>query len=593
MHQKSDFILDLDDRFRIKNVDEKGSGKRISAESLKGRNFREIFRTPSNSKEINIESILKTGYSGLFLSDEIRGNGIFINLVPKEEGVTGYGYFLTTSGNRLTAVEVKDILAAHNDLEFFLWKVNDPQDPNAPVSFSDQVERITGYTAAELNEMQGRLYSIVHRADVTNVLRVLNEAKNNHAQQKVNLEYRIVAKDEEIIWVHEKLNITRNVKGNPVSISGIVTDTTKLKLRQFDLEQSETNLKKLNDSKDRFINILSHDLRGPYTSILGFAEILLNEPDIAEHEKIEYLTYIYEASVSQLQFINYLLDWSRLRTGKLKPETQRLPVHALVHNCVSTLTGNAIRKNIEIIIDVPLDLYIHADERLTTQVIVNLLNNAIKFSYENSKIEISAGLFNTRQVEFIVKDHGMGITADQKTRLFTLDKFVSKEGTKGEKGSGFGLTLVKEIVEKHGGEIWFYSEEENGSEFHFTLPVPANTILIVDSEPDEENELRRVLTTEFKEYELMSVDNGYEAVDMLEVSAPALIIAGRNMPLMSCEQFIKSVNPLDSHFKTPIILLSGEDEVDKEMFRERGVRALVQMPIDKKQLIEAVKSIIN
>ncbi|MBN8545512.1 MAG: PAS domain-containing protein [Ignavibacteria bacterium] len=593
MQQTSDFLIDLDDRLRIKSVETKGKERRLSASALHGRSFREVFRPVTSAAAFDIESILKNGFAGSFLSREIPGNGMFIKIVPKEEGFTAYGFFLTTSENELSDPVLKDLLSAHTDIDFFLWQDSDPMNPNAPVSFNDQVEKITGYTSVELNKMHGRLFSIIHRADVTNVLRVLNEAKNNHAQHKVKLEFRLVTKSEEVIWVSEQRTITRNSKGDPEKVSGIVTDITKLKLKQFNLEESETNLKRLNDSKDRFINILSHDLRGPYTSILGFAEILLNEPDLPEHEKIEYLTYIYEASVSQLQFINYLLDWSRLRTGKLKPESQRLPAHALIHNCVSNLTGNAIRKNIEIVLDVPIDLYVHADERLAGQVISNLLNNAIKFSYENSKVEITAGLFNTRQVEFIVKDHGMGISPDDKAKLFNLDKIVSKEGSKGEKGSGFGLTLVKEIVEKHGGEIWFYSEEDSGSEFHFTLPVPANTIMIVDSEPDEEKSLREMIHTEFKDYELVSVDNGYEAVDLLKESAPALIIAGKNMPLMSCEQFIEAVNPSDSHFKTPVVLLSDDGRVDSDFHSERGVKAILQRPIDKTKLTEAVKSIIN
>ena len=593
MQQISDFLIDLDDRLRIKSVETKGRERRLSASTLHGRSFREVFHPVTSTVAYDIESIIKNGFAGTFLSRELPGNGMFIKIVPKEEGFTAYGFYLTTSENELSDPVLKDLLSSHSEIDFFLWQDSDPMNPNAPISFNDQVEKITGYTASELNKLQGRLFSIVHRADVTNVLRILNEAKNNHAQHKVKLEYRFVAKSGEVIWVSEQRNITRNGKGDPEKITGIVTDITKLKLKQFDLEESETHLKRLNDSKDRFINILSHDLRGPYTSILGFAEILLNEPDLPEHEKIEYLTYIYEASVSQLQFINYLLDWSRLRTGKLKPESQRVPAHALIHNCVSNLTGNAIRKNIEIVLDVPIDLYVHADERLAGQIISNLLNNAIKFSFENSTIEITAGLFNTRQVEFIVKDHGMGITADDKAKLFNLDKIVSKEGSKGEKGSGFGLTLVKEIVEKHGGEIWFYSEEDSGSEFHFTLPVPANTIMIVDSEPEEEKALREMIHSEFKDYELTSVDNGYEAVDLLKESAPALIIAGKNMPLMSCEQFVEAVNPSDSHFKTPILLLATDIHADSTTQMERGVKAVLQRPIDKTELIEAVKSIIN
>lgn len=593
MHSPGDFIIDLDDRLRIKSIEERGREKRIRVESIHGRNFREVFYPTAAGALLDLGQVLKEGYAGNFLSSEIPGEGMFIKLTPKEEGLTATGFFYSPAPGDISDPVLKEIMSLHGDIEFFIWKNPDPSDPNSDVRFSQQVEKITGYTSVELNGMQGKLFSIIHRGDVTGALRALNETKNNHAQSKMKLEYRLVTKSGEVIWVSEQAHIKRNNKGEAESISGIVSDITRLKLRQFNLEESEIALRQLNDSKDRFINILSHDLRGPYTSILGFAEILLNEEDLPDHEKNEYLTYIYEASVNQLQFINYLLDWSRLRTGKIKPELQRLPVHALVHNCVSNLTGNAIRKNIEIVIDVPLDLHVQADERLASQVIVNLLNNAIKFSYENSKVEITAGLFNIRQVEFVVKDHGMGMTQEEQASLFSLDKFVSKEGSKGEKGSGFGLTLVKEIVEKHGGEIWFYSEEDGGSEFHFTLPVPANTIMIVDPDPAGEESLRSIMVNEFREYELTSVENGYEAIDILKESAPALIIADKNMPLMSCDQFIDSVNPVDSHFKTPIILVEAGETENPHNMADRGVRALLKTPLNRDELLQTIRSIIN
>ncbi len=593
MQQPGDFIIDLDDRLRIKSIEEKGREKRIPAERLHGRNFREVFHPTTGGRLLDMEHVQKEGYSGNFLSEEIKCDGMFIRLLPKEEGLTAWGFFYTFTHHEISDPGLKEILSLHTDIEFFIWKNPDLSNPGSEISFSEQVEKITGYTPTELNQMQGKLFSIVHRGDVTQVLRALNETKNNHAQSKLKLEYRLVTKSGDVIWVAEYCHIRRNLKGEAESMTGIVNDITRLKLRQFNLEESEVALRQLNDSKDRFINILSHDLRGPYTSILGFAEILLNEPDLPEHEKIEYLTYIYEASVNQLQFINYLLDWSRLRTGKIKPEFQRLPVHALVHNCVSNLTGNAIRKNIEIVINVPLDLHVQADERLAAQAIVNLLNNAIKFSYENSKIEVTAGLFNIRQVEFVVKDHGMGMTQEEQASLFSLDKFVSKEGSKGEKGSGFGLTLVKEIVEKHGGEIWFYSEEDNGSEFHFTLPVPANTIMIIDPDPGVEGSLRSIMVNEFRDYEVVAVENGYEAIDILKESAPALIIADKNMPLMSCDQFIDSVNPADSHFKTPIILVEAGELDNPHNMGDRGVKALLRSPLSKSELLTTIRSIIN
>ncbi|WKZ72313.1 MAG: ATP-binding protein [Ignavibacteriaceae bacterium] len=565
----------------------------MQQEKLLGRNFNDVFQPTALGVRDSADSLFANGYAGSFTSDEVSGGGMFMKIRQETNGFTAEGFYFSSVSHELSDPALKDMLHIHDDADFFFWKDPAPNDPASKLCFSEQAEKITGYTVEEVNSMPGKLYSIVHKSDVMNVLKAINELKNNPEQKSLRHEYRLVTKSGEEIWVSENCHITRNNKGEIVMISGITSNINELKLRQFELLKSEEELKELNESKDRFINILSHDLRGPYTSILGFAEILLNEEDLPKHEKLEYLTYIYDASLSQLQFINYLLDWSRLRTGKLKPEMQRIPVINLVHNCVSSLTGNAIRKNIEILTDVPESLFIRADERLVTQALINLLNNAIKFSYENSQIEVSVGLFNQRQAEFVVKDHGMGMSASEQTSLFTMEKFVSKEGSKGEKGSGFGLTLVKEIIDKHGGEIWFYSELNSGSEFHFTIPVPANTIMLVTSAKQEEEIWREIVSQEFTEYELKCAENGFEAIDLLQESAPALIISDNEMPLMSSEQFLESINPLDSHFKTPVILVSNREEAFTGNMGEHGVRAFLKSPFDRTEFVEAVKSIIN
>ena len=135
----------------------------------------------------------------------------------------------------------------------------------------------------------------------------------------------------------------------------------------------------------------------------------MNEPDITLNEKNEYLNYIHESSQNQLQLINYLLDWSRLQTGRMKIEPERMHAKSLVFNCIASLTGIAIRKNIDIKVNMPDNLFIQADEKLITMVISNLLGNAIKYSPEHKQVEINAEVFNDEKIEFIVKDQGIGI----------------------------------------------------------------------------------------------------------------------------------------------------------------------------------------
>lgn len=150
-------------------------------------------------------------------------------------------------------------------------------------------------------------------------------------------------------------------------------------------------------------------------------------------------------------------------------EPHRVQAQGLVFNCISALTGVAMRKNIEIKVNVPDLIFIEADERLMLQVITNLVSNAIKFSEDGKTIRISAERFNSELVEFVISDEGVDLD-NYHQRIFKFEKMFSTRGTRGEKGTGLGLSLVKEIVERHKGQIWFYSKEKIGSEFHFTIP---------------------------------------------------------------------------------------------------------------------------
>lgn len=462
------------------------------------------------------------------------------------------------------------------------------------LNYSDGIGKITGYTSSEISGLPGRILNIIFPEDSAQVLRThKNLFAGGDKSVESFLTYRLLSKSGKMIWVKEYLLCEKDAVEEKYHVSGSLTDISAEKNDEGTLQEEVKKLREQIASKDRFINILSHDLRAPFTSILGFSEILINEPALSQKEKNEYLTYIYDASQNQLQFISYLLDWSRLRTGSLRIEPQRLNAAALVYNCVSSLTGNAIRKNIEIRVDVKSDLYIEADERLITQVIVNLLNNAIKFSYEESVIDIIAGSFNEAHVEFIVKDTGVGISQDEQQKLFNLEKNFSKEGTKGEKGSGFGLAFVKEIISNHNGDIWFYSEEGSGSEFHFTVPLPSNTMLFVLKDRLEAENLEEVVKNNFPEFTIFSAENGYDAISIMSDKHPNLIITDHNMPLMTGIQLIEAIKKGESGLKSPFVVLLDEVNSDTEnKYFKLGVRHVLTKPYKTEQMVKALRSLL-
>ncbi len=475
----------------------------------------------------------------------------------------------------------------------FLWSLK-KEGQKEIVYYSDNIVKITGYTADEVKHFPGRGSNIIFEDDQQRIKKVFTDFSNDASTNFIKLSYRIVRKDKSILWINERISVIRDNSGKPEEYYGIVSDITDLIDEQSSLVKSLENLKHLNASKDKFISMLSHDLRAPFTSILGFSEILINEPNLSHEERLEYLNYINDSSQHQLQLVNYLLDWSRLQTGRIKIEPQRLHVQSIIFNCISSLTGNAIRKKLDIKVHVKESLYVQADERLLTQVVTNLLSNAIKFSLEGTTIEISADSFNDKFIEFIVKDEGLGISDSNKAKLFRIEKMFSTEGTKGEKGTGLGLSLVKEIIEKHEGEIWFYSEQNIGSEFHFTIPSSPNTILLVENNYDEKEKFENILKQNFPVYKVIGVNNGYDAINHFLSQLPSLIISDYDLPLMNGVQFIESIRKEDKGTRIPIIAIVPEATAEiKREFQIFGVDSILQKPIDDNIFSEKIQAVLD
>ncbi|MFC2119507.1 ATP-binding protein [Bacteroidota bacterium] len=475
----------------------------------------------------------------------------------------------------------------------YFWYEN-TKNEKAGIFYTDNVEEVTGYTKEELNTLPGKGKDIIYSEDLQELKKQVNEFKNDPTNNFLEIQFRIMRKDKKKVWVKEVICVNRNKEGEILESFGKVYNISSYKEKESSLLKDIDELQKINVSKDNFIAMLSHDLRAPFTSILGFSEILLNETNLPDKEKAEYLSYINDSSQNQLQLINDLLDWSRLQTGKLKIEQNRVQAQSLVFNCVSSLTGNAIRKNINIKVNVPGNLHISVDERLLMQVITNLLDNAIKFSHEDTTIEISANIYNEKLSEFIVKDEGVGIPEEVKDKLFKIGKTFSTEGTKGERGTGLGLSLAKQIVEQHGGDIWFYSNVGKGSEFHVTLPSSGNTILIIKNDKEKKGSYIKFLKERFPLYEVISAENGYEALSKIISHMPSLIVTDHEIPLMNGLQLIKSIRMEDKSLNIPVIaILKTESDEIKKSYDKYGIKTILDELSDFDHLDEQLRAILK
>ncbi len=250
----------------------------------------------------------------------------------------------------------------------------------------------------------------------------------------------------------------------------IFEDITERKVSEEKLRNNAAELKELNDTKDKFFGIIAHDLKNPFASLLGATEILTNNAGQYDFETTKtFIGLMHNAALSGYALLENLLEWSRAQTGNLTFLPQNLNIREIVDENLATLKVNAANKKILLNSKVKHDIEVVADRNMLNTVIRNLLSNALKFTHEEGSVTVNAHK-SDGHVIMSVKDTGVGIREDDLNKLFRLDIKYTNLGTAKEKGTGLGLLLCKEFIEKHGGKLWVESTFGKGSEFKFTVP---------------------------------------------------------------------------------------------------------------------------
>jgi PAS domain S-box-containing protein len=451
-----------------------------------------------------------------------------------------------------------------------------------PIFCTSSIQKVTGYTQTEFLTDSKLFLKAIHPNDFVQIKPKLINLLKSRIQLSGEFEFRIINQQGNIVWVRAKINLVRSRTGRIQKVFGLVSDVTFRKRAEEELKKSTQNLVKLNETKDRFISIISHDLRTPFSSILGFTDLLANDEDLTEDERKQYVKYIQESSRSMLALVNSLLDWTRLQTGRIKFEPQKIDVSKIVTDSINALSGAAIQKGIEVTSFVNQSLHLFVDKSLILQVFNNLISNSIKFTNKGGSITItSEAVINSRFVKFTVKDSGVGIREDDLAKLFSVDSKFTSEGTAGEKGSGLGLSLVKEIIEKHGGTISVESEYEKGTEFTFTLPIASSNILIVDDNKTDRLLYSKILKNITPEYNVEVASDGREAIQKILSSPPALVITDHAMPVMNGYEFVVELKKMDLKGKPPVIVLSSDiDRAVINDYSELGIEFVFHKPVN-------------
>ncbi|MGL1886946.1 MAG: HAMP domain-containing histidine kinase [Reichenbachiella sp.] len=242
------------------------------------------------------------------------------------------------------------------------------------------------------------------------------------------------------------------------------------------LLEAKSELEQANAAKDKFFSILSHDLKGSFSSALGLSKLMHDRFDQTDPKELKsYSEMLYRSCDNTQNLLNSLLEWSRTQTGSLKFRPELIDFNKILDETLVILSNIAEEKSISIINKVEASIPLFADHHMIKSILRNIISNSLKFTREGGTITVNS-MTNVNHLTISIADTGVGMSPITLSKLFELDSKISEPGTNNEKGTGLGLLLVKEFTDQHQGRIWVESEEGQGSQFHIELPLKKPSI---------------------------------------------------------------------------------------------------------------------
>ncbi len=356
------------------------------------------------------------------------------------------------------------------------------------------------------------------------------------------------------------------------------------------LHQAKDKAEEATKLKDKFVEMVSHNLKAPLANIVGFLNLICDDdanPLWPEHRKMVEITM---TSANRLaKTIDELLDISELQTGRVTLKPLFIDGHAVVSNALKSLGYLAWEKQIEICNEVPKGTRLYADPYFFGEVLVNLVSNAIKFSYEGSSIFIF--IPPNQKTTVAVKDTGAGIQDNLIPDLFKHNKVTTTTGTSGEEGTGLGIPFSQDIMERHGGTLRVESVEGVGSTFYARLPHIRPGILLIDDDKAARLNIMKILSK--LDLNIVEVGSGEEAIKILKENIPNMIIFDFTTPIADGFEFLERLKKNPETELIPLILVTSDDMVEtkEKAFRMVG-NDLVTKPIEAEDLISKVKKFV-
>lgn len=340
--------------------------------------------------------------------------------------------------------------------------------PEFKVSFiSPATLLFTGYAPEDFYNDPELVFKLLHKNDI----HISDYFLNGSIDTSKPLELRWLRKNGEVIWCQVQIVPIYNLMRQIEAYEGVAINITSLKSAEEALRKSEQKFIELNAAKDKFFSIIAHDLKNPFNSLIGFSELLSEEFDeFSEEEKKSQINSIRNVSEQTFKLLQNLLDWASSQTGRLEFNPKTIELSEIVTEIIGLMHLQSVYKKVAVYTGIGYGTKVFADSDMVKTIFRNLISNAIKFTNMGGKVWIVAKQ-KENEIEVSISDTGIGICQENIDKLFRIDEKFKTLGTLSEKGTGLGLLLCKEFVEKNGGRIWVESTPGAGSTFSFTLPA--------------------------------------------------------------------------------------------------------------------------
>ena len=477
-------------------------------------------------------------------------------------------------------------------------------DVNRPIELSREETEVD---EEQLFVPDWQYFSKIHKEDLEKVKKAYADLIEGRIA-KVKEEYRVIDKVNDhyrIDWVEAQAAVeTRDEYGKPLTLVGSSLIITERKRIEAELLSAKERAEESNRLKSTFLANMSHEIRTPLNAIVGFSGILASAEE--GQEKQEYVSIIENNNALLLQLISDILDLSKIEAG-----TMEFVYSDFELNKVMDELENSLRLKLDPAKEVQLcfepglqECYVHLERNRLSQLIINLVTNAIKFTEEGS-IRFGYQLWESGQLYFYVRDTGCGIPRDKQDAVF--GRFVKLNSF--AQGTGLGLSICQMLVEHMGGEIGLQSETGEGATFWLTLPfiapaekfqaenkiepmrIEQKTLTILVAEDNGSN-FKLIESILGKDYHLLHAWNGKEAIELYREYEPQLILMDINMPVMDGYEATREIRKFS--LQVPIIAVTAFAYAsDEQKAMENGFNAYMSKPINAGQLRTKITSILQ